>query len=243
MAVRIALSVGAVVGMCISAAYSAIFLLVPLLSRPDASLSTAAGLASIGLVGVAAGAIIIWSNWGDRHKGRWGWVGLALSLLYLGASIAPPIALVTLHWYGPVALALVALAVWNILSPISALSVGAVVGVCLSAAYSVLFLYGPLLSRPADLSAGAALASIGLIGVAGWSMIIWSDRHKGRRSWVAVALALLYLAASVYPPVQLATAHYHRPFALALVSLALLNMLWHILRPGLAGLTPRCRWR
>ena len=241
MAVRIALSVGAVVGMCISAAYSAIFLLVPLLSRPDASLSTAAGLASIGLVGVAAGAIIIWSNWGDRHKGRWGWVGLALSLLYLGASIAPPIALVTLHWYGPVALGLVSLAVWNILSPISALSVGTVVGVCLSAAFSVLFLYGPLLYRPDDLPTGAGLASIGLVGVAAGSMIIWSDRHKGRWGWVALALSILYLGASVYPPVYAVAEHYYRTIALALVSLALLNILWHILRPGLAGLTSRCR--
>ena len=75
-------------------------------------LPTGAALASIGLVGVAAGSMIIWS---DRHKGRWGWVGLALSLLYLGASVAPPIALVTLHWYGPVALGLVSLALLNIL--------------------------------------------------------------------------------------------------------------------------------
>ena len=115
IAVSIALSIGAVVGIGISAAYSALFLLVPLLSRPDASLPTAAGLASIGLVGVAAGVTIIWSIWGDRHKGRWAWVGLALSLIYLGASIAPPIALVTLHWYGPVALGLVLLTILNVL--------------------------------------------------------------------------------------------------------------------------------
>ncbi len=111
IAVSVGLSIGAVVGVCLSAALSVLFVAVPLLSRPD-DLPTGAALASIGLVGVAAGSMIIWS---DRHKGRRGWVGLALSLLYLGASVAPPIALVTLHWYGPVALGLVSLALLNIL--------------------------------------------------------------------------------------------------------------------------------
>lgn len=111
-AVSIVLSMGAGVGMSISAAYSALFLLVPLLSRPGASFSTAAGLASIGLVGVAAGSMIIWSN---LRRGRRSWVGLALALLYLGASVAPPVFLTTAHHYGPIALALVALAVLNML--------------------------------------------------------------------------------------------------------------------------------
>ena len=35
----------------------------------------------IGLIGVAAGSAIIWS---DRSRGRWGFLGLGLSFLYLG---------------------------------------------------------------------------------------------------------------------------------------------------------------
>ena len=74
-----------------------------------------------GLVGVVAGIAIIWS---DRHRGRWSSLGLGLSLLYLGASIGAPVylgisvvkGLVYLATgYGLVALALVGLAVWNIL--------------------------------------------------------------------------------------------------------------------------------
>ena len=74
-----------------------------------------------GLIGVVAGTAIIWS---DRHRGRWS--SLGLSLLYLGASIGTPVywgasvvkVLVytaTGYGYGWVALALVGLAVWNIL--------------------------------------------------------------------------------------------------------------------------------
>ena len=74
-----------------------------------------------GLIGVVAGTAIIWS---DRHRGRWSLLGL--SLLYLGASIGTPVYLgaslvkglvytATGYGYGWVALALVGLAVWNIL--------------------------------------------------------------------------------------------------------------------------------
>ena len=74
-----------------------------------------------GLIGVVAGTAIIWS---DRHRGRWSSLGLGLSLLYLGASIGTPvylgISVVTglvylATGYGLVALALVGLAIWNIL--------------------------------------------------------------------------------------------------------------------------------
>ena len=74
-----------------------------------------------GLIGVVAGTAIIWS---DRHRGRWRSLGLGLSLLYLGASIGMPVYLgadivkglvYMATGYGWVALALVGLAVWNIL--------------------------------------------------------------------------------------------------------------------------------
>ena len=62
---------------------------------------------------------------------------------------------------------------------ISALSIGAVVGVCISAAVIMLFLAIPLFYLPVNLPTGAALASIGLVGVFAGSMIIWSDRRGG----------------------------------------------------------------
>ena len=74
-----------------------------------------------GLIGVVAGTAIIWS---DRHRGRWSSLGLGLSLFYLGASIGTPVywgasvvkgLVYTATGYGWVALALVGLAVWNIL--------------------------------------------------------------------------------------------------------------------------------
>ena len=106
------LTIASLVAVCCSVALSALFLAVPLASMttPRAPYWSAI-LAPIGLIGVAAGAAVIWS---DRHKGRWSLVGLALALLYLGASVAPPVFLTTAHWYGPVALVLVTLATWNI---------------------------------------------------------------------------------------------------------------------------------
>ena len=66
-----------------------------------------------GLIGVVAGTAIIWS---DRHRGRWSLLGLGLSLLYLGASLVKVLVYTaTGYGYGWVALALVGLAVWNIL--------------------------------------------------------------------------------------------------------------------------------
>ena len=54
------------------------------------------------------------ADWIDRGRcgvrlsgAGWGFLGLGLSLLYLGASLAPPVFLTTAHWYGPVALVLV----------------------------------------------------------------------------------------------------------------------------------------
>ena len=41
-----------------------------------------------GLIGVVAGITIMWS---DCNRGRWGFLGLGLSLLYLGASLAPSV--------------------------------------------------------------------------------------------------------------------------------------------------------
>ena len=93
------LSIASLVMICLSFALTVLYF--GFAAIPDLS----------GLVGVVAGAAVIWS---DRHKSRWGLVALALALLYLGASVAPPVFLTTAHWYGPVALVLVALATWNI---------------------------------------------------------------------------------------------------------------------------------
>ena len=107
------LAIASLVAVCCSVALSVLFIVTPLASMtPPRSSYWSAVLAPIGLIGVAAGSAIIWS---DRKRGRWGFLGLGLSLLYLGASVAPPVFLATAHLYGPVALFFVALAIWNIL--------------------------------------------------------------------------------------------------------------------------------
>ena len=107
------LAIASLVAVCCSIALIVLFIAIPLASLTSTRAPYwSAILAPIGLIGVAAGSAIIWS---DRSRGRWGFLGLGLSLLYLGASVAPPVFLATAHLYGPVALVLVGLAVWNIL--------------------------------------------------------------------------------------------------------------------------------
>ena len=107
------LSIASLVAVCCSIALIVLFIAIPLASLTSTRAPYwSAILAPIGLIGVAAGSAIIWS---DRNRGRWGYVGLGLSLLYLGASLAPPVFLATAHLFGPVALVLVGLATWNVL--------------------------------------------------------------------------------------------------------------------------------
>ena len=107
------LSIASLVTVCCSITLIVLFIATPLASLTSTRVPYwSAVLAPIGSIGVAAGSAIIWS---DRSRGRWGFLGLGLSLLYLGASLAPPVFLTTAHWYGPVALVLVGLAIWNIL--------------------------------------------------------------------------------------------------------------------------------
>ena len=108
------LAIASLVMVCCSVALSVLFIAIPLPSLTSTLAPHWAAILAplIGLIGVAAGSAIIWSH---RNRGRWGFLGLGLSLLYLGASIAPPVFLATAHLYGPVALVLVGLATWNIL--------------------------------------------------------------------------------------------------------------------------------
>ena len=103
------LTIASLVAVCLSFALTVLYF--GFAAIPDLS----------GLIGVVAGTAIIWS---DRHRGRWSLLGLGLSLFYLGASIGMPVYLgaylvkglvYTATGYGWVALALVGLAVWNIL--------------------------------------------------------------------------------------------------------------------------------
>ena len=104
-----ALAMASLVAVCLSFALTVLYF--GFAAIPDPS----------GLIGVVAGTAIIWS---DRHRGRWSSLGLGLSLLYLGASIGTPVywgasvvkgLVYTATGYGWVALALVGLAVWNII--------------------------------------------------------------------------------------------------------------------------------
>ena len=76
------LSVASLVAVCCSIALIVLFIAIPLASLTSTRAPYwSAILAPIGLIGVAAGSAIIWS---DRNRGRWGYVGLGVSLLYLG---------------------------------------------------------------------------------------------------------------------------------------------------------------
>ena len=107
------ISIGALVGVCLSAVLSVFLLMVTLVYRIDVSFSIAVVLGSIGLVGIVAGIIIFRSD--RRNHRRLGLAGLGIALLYLGASVAPPLYLVTVKYYGPIAVLVVSLALLNII--------------------------------------------------------------------------------------------------------------------------------
>ena len=110
--VLVALTIASVV---VAVAASAAILLVPILTperRED--LGTGMFLAAIGLIGVLAGLLIIWSavNHGAKALAA-GLAGLMFAFAYLLALY--PVFLGVGHLYGPSALALMALAIWNML--------------------------------------------------------------------------------------------------------------------------------
>ena len=77
------------VAVCCSIALTVLFIAIPLASLTSTRAPYwSAILAPIGLIGVAAGSAIIWS---DRNRGRWSSLGLGLSLLCLGTSIGTPV--------------------------------------------------------------------------------------------------------------------------------------------------------
>lgn len=96
-------------------AISALFFTVPLWSL-DRSWTTAAALGSMDLVGVLPAGAVIWSA---RHEGRWGWLGLLLGLAYIGLPYVHPLFILHAHWFGPLALSIICLAVLNLLKELS----------------------------------------------------------------------------------------------------------------------------
>jgi cytochrome bd-type quinol oxidase subunit 2 len=96
-------------------AVSFALLVIPILTPGrQEDLFTLMRLAAIGLIGVLAGILIIWST---RHEGAkafaMGLAGLMFALTYL--VVLYPVFLGVGHYYGPLALALIALAIWNLL--------------------------------------------------------------------------------------------------------------------------------
>lgn len=65
----------------------------------------------LGLMAVLAGAVIMWS---DGHRGRWRLTGLGISLLFLGGSVTLTFLPIIAILYGVGAVALVAIATWNV---------------------------------------------------------------------------------------------------------------------------------
>ncbi len=99
-----------VVGSAIVSLLSIVVSLLFIINSASGSGLMTASLAAIGLLGATAGVFIIYSN---HYNGRLHVLGVAFAVCYLGASFAPPVALVTLHLYGPLAILLVVLTVWN----------------------------------------------------------------------------------------------------------------------------------
>lgn len=106
------LTIGPVAVACLSMAVSVLFFVTSVTSEIKIDFTVAIALSLIGLAGAATGILIAWS---DRHNGRWGLLALGLSLVYLVASVAPPLYLTTAKYYAPIALLLVSLAAWNVL--------------------------------------------------------------------------------------------------------------------------------
>ena len=88
------------------------FFLLPLpFSRPLADYALIVLLVGApGGVGVAAGIVIMWSDW---HKGRWSLIAIGLATLFLAASLTMGALLWLNLYYAPFALILMALAVLN----------------------------------------------------------------------------------------------------------------------------------
>ena len=67
-------------------------------------------LGGLGTLGALASVATCWSS---LHGRRWSWVGLTLGLCYLGITISPPFFLGTFHWFGPLAIFTICVAVLN----------------------------------------------------------------------------------------------------------------------------------
>ena len=99
------------VTVALSVSVSALFFTLPLGLNPDISWAMAASIGAIGLMGIAAGGAVTLSA---RRGGRRAWIGLALSVAYLGLASLPWVFLTTLHWYGPIALLAMIFSLGNI---------------------------------------------------------------------------------------------------------------------------------
>ena len=70
-------------------------------------------------------------------------------------------------------------------------------------AVSNMFLAIPFFSEDSSFLWGGALASIGVAGIGGSSVLIWSDQHGGRYGLLALVLAMVYCGLSVPFPYSL----------------------------------------
>ena len=103
---------GGVVALLLSVGVSALFFCLPLInSEAETTWAEAGVLGAPGLVGALSAGATFYSA---RHEGRWGWVGLALGLAFLVLTVATVLVIVTLPYYGPLAMFVFALAVVNV---------------------------------------------------------------------------------------------------------------------------------
>ena len=108
----------------------------------------------------------------------------------------------------------------GLLSVVTMLVAGLIVAV------SVMF----LIATGSGFRWGVVLASIGMAGIAGSGVLIWSDRRGGRHGLLGLGLAVVYCGLSFSPPFVVASDKFHGPLALALVVLAACNLIKHRLK-------------
>ena len=101
-------------------------------------------------------------------------------------------------------------------------------------AVSALFFASLLSGEDPDLRWAGILAGIGVPGLAGCALLIWSDHHRGRCGMLPLALAILYFGLAIIPSLLYGVVGnmLHGILALGLAVLAVANMVKHRVRRG-----------
>ena len=112
----------------------------------------------------------------------------------------------------------------------SLLSIATMLVAGLILAVSAMFLAIALFSEDTAAIWGVSLTAIGMAGIVGSIVLVWSDRHGGRHGLLALGLTVVYCGFSFSPPFVVATDRFHGVLALFLIALAICNLAKHRLK-------------